>query len=227
MDHRAIVKLGRTGLNVTALGFGATAIGGMYEEVSGSQASEPWTPPGTRESGCSTRRRSTAWVWARCGSGRAWPGSPATSTCCPPRSGGCCAPTPRPTRTTSVPTACRSTRAPPPCATVYDYSRDGVLASIEESLARLGKDRLDIVYVHDPDDYVARGAGHRVPGSDRTPRAGRDQRRRSGHEPDRGAGDVRPGNRPGRVPAGRPVHPARAGRARTRSCRCASSAASR
>jgi hypothetical protein len=27
MDHSAIVKLGRTGLNVTALGFGATAIG--------------------------------------------------------------------------------------------------------------------------------------------------------------------------------------------------------
>ena len=40
-------------------------------------------------------------------------------------------------------------------ATVYDYSRDGVLASIEESLARLGQDRLDIVYVHDPDNYVA------------------------------------------------------------------------
>src|ERR1700721_2540196 len=38
MDHSAIVKLGRTGLNVTALGFGATAIGGMYEEVSDAQA---------------------------------------------------------------------------------------------------------------------------------------------------------------------------------------------
>ena len=43
----------------------------------------------------------------------------------------------------------------PDVATVYDYSRDGVLTSIEESLARLGKDRLDIVYVHDPDNYVA------------------------------------------------------------------------
>ena len=38
---------------------------------------------------------------------------------------------------------------------MYDYSRDGVLASIEESLARLGQDRLDIVHVHDPDNYVA------------------------------------------------------------------------
>jgi D-threo-aldose 1-dehydrogenase len=36
---------------------------------------------------------------------------------------------------------------------VRDYSRDGVLRSIEESLTRLGTDRLDIVYIHDPDEY--------------------------------------------------------------------------
>jgi D-threo-aldose 1-dehydrogenase len=36
---------------------------------------------------------------------------------------------------------------------VRDYSRDGVLRSIEESLQRLGTDRIDIVYIHDPDDY--------------------------------------------------------------------------
>jgi Predicted oxidoreductases (related to aryl-alcohol dehydrogenases) len=35
----------------------------------------------------------------------------------------------------------------------FDYSRDGVLRSIEESLGRLGLDRLDIVLVHDPDDH--------------------------------------------------------------------------
>jgi D-threo-aldose 1-dehydrogenase len=36
---------------------------------------------------------------------------------------------------------------------VFDYSRDGVLRSIDESLERLGIDRLDIVHVHDPDDH--------------------------------------------------------------------------
>jgi D-threo-aldose 1-dehydrogenase len=36
---------------------------------------------------------------------------------------------------------------------VWDFSRDGVLRSIEGSLARLGTDRLDIVYLHDPDDH--------------------------------------------------------------------------
>jgi D-threo-aldose 1-dehydrogenase len=36
---------------------------------------------------------------------------------------------------------------------VFDFSRDGVLRSIEESLTRLGLDRLDVVHVHDPDDH--------------------------------------------------------------------------
>ncbi|WP_129670080.1 aldo/keto reductase [Phytoactinopolyspora endophytica] len=38
---------------------------------------------------------------------------------------------------------------------VRDYSRDGVLRSLEASLARLRLDRVDIVFVHDPDDYYA------------------------------------------------------------------------
>ena len=36
---------------------------------------------------------------------------------------------------------------------VWDFSRDGVLRSIEESLQRLGLDRVDIVYLHDPDAH--------------------------------------------------------------------------
>jgi D-threo-aldose 1-dehydrogenase len=35
-----------------------------------------------------------------------------------------------------------------------DYSRDGVLRSLESSLARLGLDRVDIALVHDPEDHV-------------------------------------------------------------------------
>ncbi|MBK1783834.1 aldo/keto reductase [Prauserella sp. ASG 168] len=35
----------------------------------------------------------------------------------------------------------------------WDYSRDGVLRSIEASLHRLGLDHVDIVYLHDPDDH--------------------------------------------------------------------------
>jgi D-threo-aldose 1-dehydrogenase len=36
---------------------------------------------------------------------------------------------------------------------VWDFSRDGVLRSLEESLLRLGVDRVDIVYLHDPDEH--------------------------------------------------------------------------
>ena len=36
---------------------------------------------------------------------------------------------------------------------VWDFSRDGILRSVEQSLARLGTDRLDIAYLHDPDDH--------------------------------------------------------------------------
>jgi D-threo-aldose 1-dehydrogenase len=37
---------------------------------------------------------------------------------------------------------------------VWDFSRDGVLRQIEESLGRLGLDRLDLVLIHDPDDHA-------------------------------------------------------------------------
>jgi D-threo-aldose 1-dehydrogenase len=36
---------------------------------------------------------------------------------------------------------------------IYDFSRDGVLTSLEESLLRLGVDSVDMVYIHDPDDH--------------------------------------------------------------------------
>jgi D-threo-aldose 1-dehydrogenase len=41
----------------------------------------------------------------------------------------------------------------PPLAAVFDFSYDGALRSLEESLERLGLDRVDIALVHDPDDH--------------------------------------------------------------------------
>ncbi len=45
----------------------------------------------------------------------------------------------------------------------FDYSRDGVLRSIEDSLRRIGTDRLDIVFVHDPDDHYDEAVGTAFP----------------------------------------------------------------
>jgi len=36
---------------------------------------------------------------------------------------------------------------------VFDFSYDGVMRSVEESLGRLGLDRVDVLLVHDPDDH--------------------------------------------------------------------------
>ena len=41
----------------------------------------------------------------------------------------------------------------PPVGPVFDYSYDGTLRSLEESLGRLGLDRVDILHIHDPDNH--------------------------------------------------------------------------
>ncbi len=41
----------------------------------------------------------------------------------------------------------------PDRSVTFDYSRDGVLRSIEASLKRLQLDRLDILHIHDPDNH--------------------------------------------------------------------------
>ena len=46
---------------------------------------------------------------------------------------------------------------------VRDYSRDGVLRSIEASLERLGLDRIDLVLIHDPDDYAREALDEAAP----------------------------------------------------------------
>lgn len=46
---------------------------------------------------------------------------------------------------------------------VWDFSRDGVLRSIEASLTRLNTDRLDIVYLHDPDNHWEQAATQGAP----------------------------------------------------------------
>jgi D-threo-aldose 1-dehydrogenase len=152
--HDTAVPLGRTSLTVTALGFGATAIGGMYTEVSDHDAED--TVAAAWAAGL--RYFDAAPQYGR-GNGET-------------RLGRGLAPYRRDDYVLSSkvgrllradadphPDDFDSTGRPydagaPDVATVYDYSRDGVLRSIEESLTRLGTDRLDIALVHDPDDYV-------------------------------------------------------------------------
>ena len=50
---------------------------------------------------------------------------------------------------------------------VWDFSYDGVMRSVEESLERLGLDRIDVVHIHDPDDHYDEAIGGAYPALDR------------------------------------------------------------
>ncbi|WP_219825721.1 aldo/keto reductase [Nonomuraea typhae] len=46
---------------------------------------------------------------------------------------------------------------------VWDFSRDGVRRSLEESLVRLGLDSVDVALIHDPDDHVEQALSEAYP----------------------------------------------------------------
>ncbi|HZR49918.1 MAG TPA: aldo/keto reductase [Streptosporangiaceae bacterium] len=51
----------------------------------------------------------------------------------------------------------------PELSRVRDYTRDGVLRSLEESLGRLRLDRVDIALIHDPDDHLVQALDEAAP----------------------------------------------------------------
>jgi D-threo-aldose 1-dehydrogenase len=55
----------------------------------------------------------------------------------------------------------------PALSRVRDYSADGVLRSLEDSLRRLRLDRVDIALIHDPDDHLAEALDGAYPALDR------------------------------------------------------------
>jgi D-threo-aldose 1-dehydrogenase len=54
-----------------------------------------------------------------------------------------------------------------PVRLVFDYSADGVRRSLEASLERLGLDRIDIVFIHDPDHHWQAAIGEAWPALER------------------------------------------------------------
>jgi D-threo-aldose 1-dehydrogenase len=154
MAHDTPVRLGRTSLTVTALGFGATAIGGMYTEVSDDAARD--TVAAAWEAGL--RYFDAAPQYGRGNGevrlGRGLAGYRREDYVLSSKVGRLLRADAPPHPDDFDSTGRPYDAGAPDVATVYDYSRDGVLRSIEESLTRLGTDRLDIALVHDPDDYV-------------------------------------------------------------------------
>ncbi|WP_405996863.1 aldo/keto reductase [Streptomyces sp. NBC_00829] len=50
---------------------------------------------------------------------------------------------------------------------IWDFSADGVLRSVEDSLNRLGLDRIDVVYLHDPDQDAEKAMKQAYPALER------------------------------------------------------------
>lgn len=60
----------------------------------------------------------------------------------------------------------------PPVQPIFDFSSAGVVRSHEESLQRLGLDRVDILHIHDPDDYETQAVGESLPALEALKRRG-------------------------------------------------------
>ena len=144
----------RTGLALTEIGFGGAQLGNLPtaldDDVARAALDAAWdhgiryfdTAP---HYGLGLSER-------RLGAG-ARPGVRGTSSWCRPRSAGCwCRPRTGPVERDP------EFDVPATHERVRDYSRDGVLRSLEGSMQRLGLDHVDIVYVHDPDDDYAETA---------------------------------------------------------------------
>lgn len=51
----------------------------------------------------------------------------------------------------------------PPLLPVFDFTERGTLRSFEQSLDRLGLERIDVLHVHDPDDHAAQALAGALP----------------------------------------------------------------
>ena len=153
-------KLGRTAVMVSELGFGGAPIGNLYAPVPDEQAraavDAAWDA-GVRYFdtaphyglGLSEQRLGAAL--------RERPRSQFTVST---KVGRLLVPNPSPTGSDLE---LGGFAVPDTLARVFDFSRDGVLRSLESSLDRLGLDRIDIALIHDPDDHLDDALAQAVP----------------------------------------------------------------
>ena len=145
-------KLGRSSLEVTALGLGCATLGGSRIEVTREEAEAiiraAWA--------AGVRYIDTAPYYGfgqaeRC-VGDAMRSVPRDEWVLSTKVG-------RLLRPSLAPRA-GDRRHPMPFDTVYDYSYDGIMRSFEDSLQRLGLARIDILYVHDIGTYQHGAEAH-------------------------------------------------------------------
>jgi D-threo-aldose 1-dehydrogenase len=144
----ARARLGRSAVEITRLGLGSAPLGGLFEPVSDADAEATVE----RAWALGIRYFDTAPLYgyglAEQRLGRFLRTQPRDSFVLSTKVGRLLrrirGDNPRPDR---------FYKGTPPERAVFDFSYDGVMRSVEESLARLGLDRIDILYIHDPDDH--------------------------------------------------------------------------
>ncbi|MGI8416167.1 MAG: aldo/keto reductase [Nakamurella sp.] len=145
-------QIGATGVHVSEIGFGSAGIGNLYR--SGSDDDAEAAIEASWQAGI--RYFDTAPHYglglAETRLGRALAGRPRADFVLSTKVGRLLVPNPRPTGTDL---AEGGFDVPDEMTRLRDYSRDGVLRSLEASLDRLGTDHVDIALVHDPDDHVS------------------------------------------------------------------------
>jgi D-threo-aldose 1-dehydrogenase len=138
--------LGRTSLSVTRFGLGTAPLAGLYEAVPEDQAlaviSRAWY--------AGIRHFDTAPLYgfglAEMRLGKALHDKPREDFVLASKVG-------RLLRADAPPEPGQNFRGTPPVNPVFDFSYDGVMRSVDESLERLRLERIDILHIHDPDNH--------------------------------------------------------------------------
>ena len=146
MDPLKTMEIGKTGLYVTQLGYGAASLGGLYKEV-------------TTEKGVLAARRALdlginyfdvapfyGYGMAEERLGQALANRSRDSFVLSSKVG-------RLIKSVESPDPNSIFKGTEPRDAVFDFSRDGILRSIEDSLKRLQMDHIDILFIHDPDQH--------------------------------------------------------------------------
>lgn len=146
-----LLRVGRTAISVTRLGFGSAEIGGMYRAISDDDAeaivSHAWAL-GIRYFdvapfygfGDAERRL-----------GKVLRGFPRDEYVLSTKVGRLI----RPLDEAGVDPSTGGFEGVGSMRARFDFSRDGIMRSVDDSLERLGLDRIDILFIHDPDDHWA------------------------------------------------------------------------
>jgi D-threo-aldose 1-dehydrogenase len=143
MDPAGRKRIGRTGLEVSRLGFGAAALGNLYAPVSDAAAAEAVAAACSAGIALFDTAPFYGYGLSEERLGRALCERPRASYVLSTKVGRLLVPRPAGSERDDGFVAAH------PFDPVYDYSYDGVMRSVEESLRRLGCGRIDVALIHD------------------------------------------------------------------------------